>query len=313
MIGLANLRTLLAVADTGGVRSAALRLGRTPSAVSMALKQLEASIGVPLFEGERKARPTPVCLQIIERSRELLDYYDGTCSAIQALARNEMNRCSVASITSFAAAILPLAVQRLHGAMANLEVRIREVNVAGILELVADGKVDVGFVTRAAAHREDLSATTLLMDDYAVVCRSDDPLVAHPDPIPWSLLDDREVITTDSLSDIQSPEAVRALSELPFLVRSRFHSSSPASTFALVRNRVGIALLPCLCQSEGPPDIRFLPLADPRFSRTVSMITKKGRRLPFAGQELVKHVRSVVREYAGNLHYHLNNTVEPVD
>ena len=44
-ISLTGMRSFVAVCEAGGVRAAADQIGRTPSAVSMTLKQLEDDIG----------------------------------------------------------------------------------------------------------------------------------------------------------------------------------------------------------------------------------------------------------------------------
>jgi DNA-binding transcriptional LysR family regulator len=302
MLSLTNLRALLVVVDTGGVRPAALRLGRTPSAISMALKQLEASVGAPLFEGERKTRPTAICQQVIEKARELLDHYDETCATISSMAQSETNRCTIACIASFATAILPLALQRMKPAARAPEVRIRESNTTAILELVADAKVDLGFA-RVAAPRPDLRVTRLLTDSYVLVCRHDDPLARVHAPITWAMVQDREFILNDSVTDIESAEVAREIMEAPFLTRARYYASSVASTFALVRGNVGVALMPGLCIAGAPAELRFLPLADHRVRRAVSMITKKGRRLSTAGERVVRSIRTVAQQYAQGLSF----------
>ena len=55
-IGLSQLRVFEAVAKSGSLKDAAAQLGRTISAVSMTLKQLEAEVGAKLFEADRKKR-----------------------------------------------------------------------------------------------------------------------------------------------------------------------------------------------------------------------------------------------------------------
>ena len=47
------LRVFQTVAEQGSLSSAAAKLGRTPSAVSMMLSQLEEDIGDRLFESDR--------------------------------------------------------------------------------------------------------------------------------------------------------------------------------------------------------------------------------------------------------------------
>ena len=54
------LKTFRIVAEQGSLARAADILGRTPSAISMSLSQLEAELGAPLFETDRKNRLTPL-------------------------------------------------------------------------------------------------------------------------------------------------------------------------------------------------------------------------------------------------------------
>ena len=44
------LRALVAIADSGSFSAAALRLGRTQSAISLQIKRLEEAVGHPLLE-----------------------------------------------------------------------------------------------------------------------------------------------------------------------------------------------------------------------------------------------------------------------
>ena len=52
------LRCFATVARSGNLADAGDKLGRTPSAVSMMLKQFEEHLGAPLFESERKSKLT---------------------------------------------------------------------------------------------------------------------------------------------------------------------------------------------------------------------------------------------------------------
>ena len=59
------LRVFAVTAGQGSLSLAAAQLGRTPSAVSMALAQLEGHIGGSLFESDRKNRLTPLGLLVL--------------------------------------------------------------------------------------------------------------------------------------------------------------------------------------------------------------------------------------------------------
>ena len=87
MIKLEYLRVFVTVAEPQALNEAAERLGRTPSAVSMTLKQIEESLGGPLFEGERKAALTPLGAFALRHARRAVSEHDTATAAIQRFAR----------------------------------------------------------------------------------------------------------------------------------------------------------------------------------------------------------------------------------
>ena len=83
---LATLRVFAAVAESGNIRLAAERLGRTPSSISEKLKQFEQDIGAPLFESGRKNRLTPVGSFVHTQVRDLLSHVDRKLASLHAHA-----------------------------------------------------------------------------------------------------------------------------------------------------------------------------------------------------------------------------------
>ena len=90
MIKLEYLRVFATVAETQALSEAAERLGRTPSAISMTLKQIEESLGGPLFAGERKAALTPLGAFALGHARRAVAEHDAATAAIQRFARREV-------------------------------------------------------------------------------------------------------------------------------------------------------------------------------------------------------------------------------
>ncbi|MBP0496361.1 LysR substrate-binding domain-containing protein [Pararoseomonas indoligenes] len=71
------LRSFVLVAEGGSVTRAALRVGRTQSAVSMQMRRLEEALGQPLLlRGSRGLSPTPHGLWLLDRARRLLAMHD---------------------------------------------------------------------------------------------------------------------------------------------------------------------------------------------------------------------------------------------
>lgn len=55
-----TLKVFLAVVDSGSFSAAARKLGRVPSAVSMAVSQLEAELDLVLFDRSTQPSPPPL-------------------------------------------------------------------------------------------------------------------------------------------------------------------------------------------------------------------------------------------------------------
>ena len=71
------LRSFVLVAEGGSVTRAALRVGRTQSAISMQMRRLEEMLGQPLLlRAPRGLSPTPHGLWLLDRARRLLAMHD---------------------------------------------------------------------------------------------------------------------------------------------------------------------------------------------------------------------------------------------
>ena len=67
-----NIAVFLSVLDRGSFSAAARSLGRVPSAVSLVISQLEAELGLALFDRSgREARPLDAALALEPRARHL--------------------------------------------------------------------------------------------------------------------------------------------------------------------------------------------------------------------------------------------------
>ncbi len=295
MLSIANLRTFVAVSDSGGVRLAAERLGRTPSAVSMALKQLEAAVGSALFEGNRKVHLTKVGEFTLETARSLLKYYDNSCASIRSFSRDEISRCTIAAVTSIAGTVLPEVILRVKKRSPNFEAMLREVHSAKMADFVADGLVDVGF-GRISVVRPDIEATPIMHENYSVVCRTDHRFAALQRPVTWEDLASEDFIGNESYDSHICP-GMRRTHE-----RAKFHVSSASSAFALVAAQVGVTILPQLAGRIAPPWVRFVPLEDPAAFRIVGVFVRKGKKLSPAVSMLIETTRALLGEWADELH-----------
>ncbi|MCK0196240.1 LysR family transcriptional regulator [Ancylobacter sp. 6x-1] len=292
MISLTGLRTFVAVVETGGIRPAAHRLNRTPSAVSMTLKQLEADIGGALFLAERKAALSQLGYRVLDEAQALLAHYERSCAALRAFAANQVGRCDVASVPSVATTFLPAAIARLRTDAPDLQVSLRDMDSAAVIDAVDNGRVEIGFCV-LNQPRQGIAFTPLLRETLELVCRADHPLARQGGAVAWPALTGETFIVNGSMAGLSPPHAATTL-----------EARNVASILAMIRAGLGVSILPRLCR-PADAEIAFLPLADAACARTLGWIARADRKLQPAAARLVAAVADVIGEEQAAFGYEL--------
>lgn len=141
---LTQLRTFLAVADTGSVRSAAERLVVSQPSVSAAVASLERELGVALVARQgRGLRITPPGSAFAARVRESLGLLDLAVRSAQSLEAPGQGDVNLVTVTTAAERILPplLAVFRRQHPHAGVAVQVG--NRAMVWEALRDHSADL--------------------------------------------------------------------------------------------------------------------------------------------------------------------------
>lgn len=288
------LRTFLTVAESGSIRPAAHRLGRTVSAVSMALKQLENEVGADLFEGERKMRLTKAGQFALEQARGVLEHYERSWAALRAFAQNQVGRIDVASVPSIAATLLPEAIRRSRESSPKLEIEIRDMDSRAVLEAIQEDVVEIGFGTLDRTV-PGLSISPLFSDNLELVCNSKDPLTRLKRPIRWKDIENRAFLANATCENILTPDFQKIFR------RAQLQVHNVTSLIALVGANVGVTVLPRLSRPQNDRSVHFLPVADRTAKREVSAIFKSDQSLSPAGAAFLNTVRMVIRDQADAL------------
>jgi len=266
-ISVAALRTFVTVAEAGNITDAAAALGRTPSAISMTLKQLEEHLGRPLFEGDRKSRLTVVGTYVLDKARREVERYEQTIGSIESYARNEIGRVFLACVPSFATLLLPELIHGFLDRFPGIELDVQDMDAQSVLHAVEQGRVEVG-VASVLEARAGLSATPILCDAMGVICSADHPLTKLTRPLTWSDLHEYRFIANGICKFVTAP-GIR-----PLLARSTLTVRSATSLLALVAQGVGITIAGQLSVPDGSETLRFLPIAGVRDLRFLHVVTR---------------------------------------
>ena len=285
---LEQLRVFVAVAEAGELADAGNRIGRTPAAVSMTLKQIESDVGGVLFEGERKGRLTPLGAYVLAQARRALAEYDQAVLNMRHYVTGAHGLVSIAAVPSAATRLVPLAIKALRAKRPGVRVDVRDIDSAAVADAVATGAVDFGIATLTEAA-PGLSAERLLEDPFVLVCPATHRLAALKRPLRWSDLDANDFIANGLCSRINADAVLALIAGSPLTVRNT------TSLLAFVEQGFGVTLLPALAVSASSA-LRSLPLADRKAKRKLDVLTRQGETLNPSAKALLDEVGVVARE-----------------
>lgn len=282
------LRCFTMVATHGSLSEAADALGRTPSAVSMMLKQFEEHVGSALFETARKSRLTPIGELILNEARREVAHFENTVSVIEGLARSELGYLRLAVTPSVATSVLPTVIFRFAEMFPKVQIDLRDMDSATIARELDRERADIGI--GSLPKMEGMQRTELFSDVFGLVCRKDHPLAENWDQLSWRTMGNHTIIANGLCEQITDPDFA------PILARSRLMVPNTASLLGLVRQGVGITVLPRLAVAGSLDALAFLPLVDVEARRTVHLMSRPHSLLMPTAREFLKLITAMKRD-----------------
>lgn len=287
-IKLENLRTFVTVADCGTLQEASEALNRTPSAISMSLKQLSEQLEAELFETDRKSNLTPTGHFVLEESRRALSSFDKSVSTIQRYTKGEMGVVRVATVPSVASHLLPDVVSKFQEKAPRVRLELRDTDSVMVATAVHNGSVDYGVASLSFAS-QDLQHELLLEEPFGLVCRPDHPLAKTKQPLTWQAIESVAFISNNLCAQIRDEHFTQISTNTTVQVHSIM------TLLGFIQQGMGVTLLPRLAMPEGG-GFCFLPLADKSAVRRLYFLQPKHHRVSPAGLVFKKEmIRSFLK------------------
>ncbi|GAA0769258.1 LysR family transcriptional regulator [Ideonella azotifigens] len=141
------VRVFLTVVDHGSFSAAARALGRMPSAVSMAVAQLEAELDLQLFERQPRSTPlTPAGRALLPQARLAASHLQRLAAQALALHEAPQPRLSLAIAPELVGARWHAPLAALAQAFPPLELDVRVLPQAEAMALLREGEVQLALV-----------------------------------------------------------------------------------------------------------------------------------------------------------------------
>ena len=291
-LNLRQLRAFVAVAQTGSFSRAARLLGLSQSALSQAVQQLEADLGVRLLDRTtRSVQLSAIGLDFLPGIQRTLADLDHQLQDLKDLKEHRRGHVTVTCVPSVALRLLPSVLAQFQAAHPMVTVSVREAPRHQIIAGLRSGDAELG-IANVPGDDPDLDATFLLTDTFALVMRRDHTLAGR-ETIAWAEAAAAGVIAMAPGTGIRL-EMERGL---PVPATPHHEAEHPATLLAMVEAGVGVAPLPGLAWPRPDhPVLTFRPLVEPRVERSLFLIRRAGRDLSPAGRSLHRAILAVARD-----------------
>jgi DNA-binding transcriptional LysR family regulator len=151
-----QLRVLIAVADSGSFSAAARCLGRTQSVVSYTVANLEAQLGLAVFErGHRRARLTEAGRAVLGDARRVAWASDALRARAISLTRGTEAELALAVDVMFPTARLVALLEAFAANFPTVALRLRIEALGGVAQLLLDRVCTLG-ISGWLGHRFDM-------------------------------------------------------------------------------------------------------------------------------------------------------------
>lgn len=273
-ISLRQLRAFLAVARQRHFRRAAEHLHLSQPAVSRHIADLEAELGVRLFDrNTREVVPTETGRYLEGAIERVLDELEGVLGHVHSEGERRRGKVRIASVPTLSASLMPSCIADCAREYPELTIQLHDQAQTLVLDSVRGGEVDFGIAINPP-EGGDFDCETIMRDPFYLVCRADHPL-ARLKSVSWKKLQGQPLVLLDYSSGSRRliDDALRKYGVDADVVQQTGHTYT---AFRMVEAGLGITITPAL--STPPPSLAMRPLT-PTEQRSVMLIHRHHRSL----------------------------------
>ncbi|MFZ2107319.1 MAG: LysR substrate-binding domain-containing protein [Roseiarcus sp.] len=292
-----QLRYFEALARHGHFGRAAEACAITQPSMSMQIKDLEDSLGAPLFErGARRVRLTSFGEEFALRVHDVLRSVDELGDLARASRDRLSGRLRIGVIPTVAPYLLPTLIGALTRIYAGLDIHVRETLTQKLIRELAEGRLDTAIVALPVSE-PSFTEMALFSEDFVLVRPGEDE--GKPAPNVEALREMRLLLLEEGHCFRDQALSFCNLHSTP--PRELLDASSLSTLVQMVSAGIGVTLIPEMAVAV---ETRSASVSVARFesekpSRTIGMIWRKTS--PLAKQllqisEVVRHSADLLRE-----------------
>lgn len=257
-----HLRCFIALAEELHYGRAAQRLAISQPPLSVAIQQLEASVGARLFDRDSKGvRLTPAGRAFHASAQALLDRAEDACALAREVQAGEVGRLRLGFVGSTLFSGLSAWLQAFQASHPKAEVVVVELNSQDQIDALLAEELDLGLV-HTDRLPPALTSQPLYSEPFLACLPAGHPL-ARLKRIPLARLSDQPFIL---FSRRGSPDYHARIVEIcrqhGFYPRLQHEGRHWLSVVSLVSQGLGVSIVPAAFQRSGVQGAVFRPLAE---------------------------------------------------
>lgn len=298
-VKLDDIEAFVAVAEFGAFNRAADELGITQSALSRRLKKLEEALGARLLDRTtRKVSVSVVGQEFLPEARRMIEDFKKSLNDVRELVQIKKGAISVSSNMTIADTILPAIVKRFHVENPEVRVRVSESSSPQALERVLRREAELAIAQFGEGH-PDLAFEPLIVDRFVLVCHVDHPLAAQ-NAVTWSDLQPHGFIRMRSGSGT-TKLLRRTLGEKMRFLSGDIEVGHFSALLGFIGQNLGVSAVPTLVNLKRPDlELATRPITNPEVSRSIGIVTQRGRSLSPAGEAFCDICREKLRAFVAD-------------
>jgi DNA-binding transcriptional LysR family regulator len=290
---LRHLRYFVAVAEELHFGRAAARLHMAQPPLSRQIQQLEAEVGVPLFERtKRRVQLTSAGRVFLAEARATLAQAERAVEEARRAGRGEIGQLTVGFIGAASYSVLPRVLQAFRAAFPDVELVFHEMTTDDQLRALREGRLALGFVRPPVADPV-LAAETILREPLLAALPEGHALARQDTVALGALAGERFVLFPRPLAPDLYDQILQLCQSAGFQPAVAQEAVQMQTVVRLVAAGTGVALVPASVQQLHQAGVAYRPLHDA--TAEVQMAVAWRRADPSAA---VRHFLRVTQEVA---------------
>ena len=290
---LRHVRAFLKISETRNFTRAAKELHLSQSALTVQIQQLEESLGVQLFDrNKRGVTLTAAGKDVYGPLQRLFNDAQTIVSHAQKLSSASTGSVTIAALPTVSAVVLPNLIQSFLQLYPGIRIHLLDLVAERVREAVLTRQAELGIGTRRGRDAE-FSVTPLFHDRLVLFVPTGHPLAARSHVTLREASAFNLILPTRDSSVRESVEAIAC--RVGIVLHTTFETSFMQTALALVRAGLGITILPESAAGRDASDLHRIPLH--RFSnRPIELLQRRDFTPSPAAESFAQHLRQHFQE-----------------